>query len=162
MIFFFSLKISLLSYLLYYAASFSLSVERRPYGKVVRKKSKPHFVFVIWPLLAIFIQSNGVSLCKTSYRSPLMTSQFRNFPRTCHTITQITFASLPPHSSSSREFPEVSLTPKIPLQFESPKTSLFRGLRPGLYFSSKSEQSRPLQMEPRNLSTGLNLDLEKK
>ena len=86
----------------------------------------------------------------------------QEFPMTCHTITHITFASLPPHSSSSREFPEVSLTPKIPLQFESPKTSLFRGLRPGLYFSSKSEQSRPLQMEPRNLSTGLNLDLEKK
>ena len=76
-------------------------------------------------------------------------------------IYTMPFASLPPHNSSSREFPEVSLTPKIPLQFESPKTSLFSGRRPGLYFSSKSEQSRPLQMEPRNLSTGLNLDLEK-
>ena len=123
----------------------------------IRHKNKVgYFIF--------FFQSQNpaplpCSLLQTQYR---MTSQFRNFPRTCHTITQITFASLPPHSSSSREFPEVSLTPKIPLQFESPKTSLFRGLRPGLYFSSKSEQSRPLQIEPRNLSTGLNLDLKKK
>ena len=112
----------------------------------------------------IFFQSQNpaplpCSLLQTQCR---MTSQFRNLPMTYHTITHITFASLPPHSSSSREFPEVSLTPKIPLQFESPKTSLFRGLRPGLYFSSKSEQSRPLQIEPRNLSTGLNLDLKKK
>ena len=37
--------------------------------------------YVLWPSLAFFSVGNGVfSLCKTGNSSPLMTSQFRNFP----------------------------------------------------------------------------------
>ena len=50
----------------------------------------PTFFLCLWPLLVFLSVSNGVSLCKTGYRLLLMTTQFRNFPRTSHTITHIT------------------------------------------------------------------------
>ena len=63
--------------------------------KHAEKFRKYSFFNVLWPLLDFFSVSNGVSLCKTGYKLPIITYQLRYFPRTCHINFNFYFTKLP-------------------------------------------------------------------